>query len=248
MKPLILKPVLGLAVFFTVLASNTKSQDLNSAIQLTRSEQYDKAGDMFKQLIAKEPSNSSNYFYYGENFLLDYYSDTISNSLTVSANEAKEVYQKGVDAGPNDPLNYIGLAKVAFYLGDDQKAIEMRAKARNYLLPYKNIKKIVPPAKDYAFILAKIAESYIKEDKVDTSQALPLIREAIKIDNKNRDVYLIAGDIYILMNDGSRAISYYNLAQMADPQSPTANMKIGNIYVKGRALQAAIPYFEQAIE
>jgi tetratricopeptide (TPR) repeat protein len=35
---------------------------------------------------------------------------------------------------------------------------------------------------------------------------------------------------------------------MADPQSPTANMKIGNIYVKGRALQAAIPYFEQAIE
>ena len=25
-------------------------------------------------------------------------------------------------------------------------------------------------------------------------------------------------------------------------------MKIGNIYVKGRALQAAIPYFEEAIE
>ena len=29
-------------------------------------------------------------------------------------------------------------------------------------LPYKNIKKISPPAKDYAFALAKIAESYIK--------------------------------------------------------------------------------------
>ena len=38
------------------------------------------------------------------------------------------------------------------------------------------------------FTLAKIAESYIKDDKVDTSLALPLIREAIKIDNKNKDV------------------------------------------------------------
>jgi len=248
MKPFILKPVLGLVVFFTVLASNTGAQDLNSAIQLTSSEQYDKAEEMFKQLIQKDPSNSRNYFYLGENYLLDYFSDTISNSLKVSANMAKEVYQKGVNAGPNEPLNYIGLAKVALYLDDNQTAIEMRAKAKSFLLPYKSIKKIVPPAKEYAFILAKIAESYINEDQVDTSSALPLIREAIRIDNNNREVYLITGDIFILMNDGSKAISNYNLAQTADPQSPTANMKIGNIYVKGRALQAAIPYFEQAIE
>ena len=182
----------------------------------------------FKQLIQNEPANSKNYFYLGENYLLDYYADTISNSLTVSANAAKEVYQKGVDANPNDPLNYIGLAKVAFYLGDNKTADEMRAKAKSFLLPYKNLKKINPPAKEYAFTLAKIAESYIKDGKVDTaSSTCPLYREAIKIDNKNRDVYLIAGDIYILVNDGSKAIMNYNQAQFADPQSPTANMKIG---------------------
>ena len=95
--------------------------------------------------------------------------------------------------------------------------------------------------------LAKIAESYIKDGKVDTSLALPLIREALRID-KGRDVYLAEGDIYILLNDGSKAIASYKLAQFADPQSPTAAMKIGNIYVKGRALQAAIPYFEEAIK
>ena len=169
---------------------------------------------MFQQLIQKEPTNSKNYFFLGENYLLDYSADTISNSLPLAAKAAKEVYQKGVDANPNDPLNYIGLAKVAFYLDDKKTAAEMRAKAKSFLLPYKNIKKIVPPAKDYAFALAKIAESYIKDGRVDTSQALPLIREAIKIDNKNADVYLIAGDIYILVNDGSRAISYYNQAQI----------------------------------
>ena len=248
MKRLISRPALLLAVLISGFSVNIKAQDLTSAVQLTRSEQYDKAQAMLKELIQKEPTNSKNYFFLGENYLLDYAADTISNSLAVYAKDAKEIYQKGAEANANDPLNYVGLAKVAFYLDDYKAATDMRAKARSLLLPYKNLKKIVPPAPDYAFALAKIAESYIKDGKVDTSLALPLIREAMKIDSKSRDVNLIAGDIYILVNDGTKAIYYYNQAEFADPQSPTAEMKIGNIYVKARALQAAIPYFEKAIE
>ncbi len=247
MKRIIFRPVLILAGLFTVFAFNLKAQDLNSATLLTRSEQYDKAETMFKELIQKEPTNSKDYFFFGENYLAEYFNDTISNSLNVAANEAKAVFQKGVEANPNDPLNYIGLAKVAYYLNEDQKADELRAKAKSLLPPYKNLRKINPPAPEYSFALAQIADSYIKNGQVDTSKALPLIREAIKIDSKNRDIYLIAGDIYILVNDGSNAIANYKQASFVDPQSPTAAMKIGNIYVKGRALQAAIPYFEEAI-
>lgn len=235
-------------MYSLVMASNLQAQDLNSAIQLTRSEQYDKAEAMLKELIQKEPTNSKNYFYLGENYLLDYFADTISNSLVVATKAAKEMYDKGVSANAGDPLNYVGLAKVASYLGDENTANEMRVKAKSFLLPYKNIKKINPPARDYAFTLAKIAESYIKDGMVDTSVALPYIRQAVKIDSKNRDIFLIAGDIYMLVNDGSNAIKNYNLAQFADPQSPTANMKIGYVYVKGRALQSAIPFFEEAIK
>jgi tetratricopeptide (TPR) repeat protein len=248
MKRFLLRPAILVAALLTTFVFKIQAQDLNSAILLTRSEQYDKAGDILQELIAKDPNNSRNYFYSGENILADYFADTISNSLTVTTKSAKEMYQKGVDVNVNDPLNYIGLAKVAFYNDDNKTADEMRTKARSLLLPFKNLKKINPPAPEYAYTLAKIAESYIKNDAVDTSRALPLIREALKIDNKNKDVYLIAGDIYILANDGSKAIAMYNQAQFADPNSPTANMKIGAIYVKGRALQAAIPYFEEAIQ
>lgn len=247
MKRFILKPAFLLAGLLTILAINVHAQDLNTATLLTRSEQYDKAADMYKQLIQKDPKNSKVYFYLGENYLLDYFADTLSNSLSAAVNSAKKIYQEGVNANPNDPLNYIGLAKVAYYLGDDKTADEMRAKAKSFLLPYKNIKKISPPATEYAFALAKIAESYIKDRSVDTSLALPLIRQAIKIDKNNRDVYLIAGDIYILVNDGTNSILNYNKAQFADPQSPTAAMKIGSIYVRSKAYQAAIPYFEEAI-
>jgi tetratricopeptide (TPR) repeat protein len=162
MKRLILSPVVFLAAILGVITcNNTAAQDLNAATMLTRSEQYDKAEELFKQLIQKEPGNSKNYFFYGENILQDYFSDTISNSLAVFTNDAKAQYDKGVSANPNEPLNYIGLAKVAFYLGDNKTAGEMRTKAKSFLLPYKNIKKIVPPAKDYAFTLAKLAESFI---------------------------------------------------------------------------------------
>ena len=242
-----LKKVFLIAVATAGLVVNIKAQDLTTALLLTKSEQYDKAGVMLQQLIQKEPANSKYYFFLGENSLLEYFADTISNSLTIATKTAKDIYQKGVNANPGDPLNYVGLAKVAFYLDDNKTAADMRAKARGLLLPYKNIKKIVPPAKDYAFALAKIAESYIKDGEVDTAAALPLIRQAIVIDNKNPEIFLIAGDIYILVNDGSNAIKNYNMAQYADPKSPTANMKIGNIYVRGKSLSAAIPFFEEAI-
>ena len=181
--------------------------------------------------------------------MLDYFADTISNSLTEYTSKAKETFQKGVNANQSEPLNYVGLAKVANYLGDENTAAEMRAKAKSYLPAYKKItKKMIPPAKEYAFALAKIAESYITNETVDTLKALPLIRQAVTLDKTNPEIFLIAGDIYILANDGSNAIKNYNLAQFADPKSPTAYMKIGNIYVRGKSLQAAIPYFEDAIK
>ena len=249
MKRSIFTKVFFLGALLSGIACNSLvAQDLTTAILLTRSEQYDKSGEMLQQLIQKEPSNSKYYFFLGENYLLDYFADTISNSLAIFTSNAKAQYQKGVTANPNDPLNYVGLAKVAFFLDDDKTADEMRAKARSLLLPYKNLKKIVPPAKEYAFALAKIAESYIKEASVDTSRALPLIREALKIDSKNADVYLVAGDIYMIISDGSTAIKNYNMAQFADPKSPTANMKAGYVYFKGRALPSAIDKYQAAIE
>ncbi len=240
--------IIGTILAGMFCSGNVMAQDLNAAKLLTSGEQYEQSAEMLNQLINQDPSNSKNYFFLGENYLLDYFSDTISNSITEYTDKAKAVFEKGIEANPNDPLNYVGLAKVANYLGDTQTAEEMRTKAKSYLLPYKKVnKKMSPPAADYAYALTKIAESYLLNESVDTSKALPLIREAKFIDNTNPEIYLIAGDIYIAVNDGSSAIENYRNAEYYDPTSPAANMKIGNIYVKGRSLTAAIPYYEAAI-
>jgi tetratricopeptide (TPR) repeat protein len=233
-----------LSIFFN---NNIQSQDLATAISYTKSEKYDAADEMFRKIIQNEPNNSKAFFFCGENVILNYFSDTISNSLVATSKEAKELFDKGVNINGSDPLNYIGLAKLEVYNGNDREAEQLRAKAKSCLPPYKKVNKILNP-RDYAYALAKIAESYIQGKSVDTSLAMPLIREAIKIDKTNPDIYIIAGDVFILVNDGTNAIYNYKQAQTYDPGSPTANMKIGSIYVRGLNLMAAIPYYEEAIK
>lgn len=222
-----------------------KAQTLDDAVRAMNNERYDRA-DSILQVLEKKAPSSKVHFLMGESAMLNYFADTISNSLTAVAAEAKAQFNKGISVNANDPLNYVGLARVSAYLGDDQTANSMRAKAKSFLLPYKKVTKI-PNAPDYAYTLAKLAESYIVFDKVDTTLALPLVREAVTINPKDSRIYIIAGDIYLLVNNGSMAIKNYNYAQDQDLKSPIANMKIGYIYYKGRNLMAAIPYYEQAI-
>ena len=210
----------GLLNIFPI--NNIVSQDLNTAVTYTKSEKYDAADEIYKQIIKNEPNNSKAYFFYGENRILNYFSDTISNSLFETSREAREIFNKGVEVNNSDPLNYIGLAKVEFYNGKDSEAEKLRAKAKSLLPPYKKVKKILNP-KDYAYALAKIGESYIRGKTVDTSRALPFLREAVSIDKTNPDIYIILGDVYILVNDGTKSIYNYNLPRhmIRDLQQPT---------------------------
>ncbi len=235
--------ILTLVMLFGV--AGLQAQTLEDAITATNNEQFDKA-DQILQSLAKSTPSSKVYYRLGENTMLNFFSDTISSSLKVITAEAKKQFEKGIAISPNDPLNYVGLAKVASYSGDQSTATQMRAKAKSFLLPYKKVSKI-PNPQEYAYTLAKLAESYIVFDKVDTTLAMPEIREALSIDQKNGEIYIIAGDLYLLVNNGSLAIRNYNKAQEIDVKSPMANMKIGSIYFKGKNFGAAIPYYEQAI-
>jgi len=242
---LIKKIPIVLTLIMAFGAAGLKAQTLEEAITATHNEQFDKA-DQILQNLAKSAPSSQVYYRLGENTMLNFLSDTISNSLKVVAAEAKQQFEKGIALAPNDPLNYVGLAKVASYLGDQQTADQMRLKAKSFLTPYKKVSKI-PNPQEYARTLAKLAESYIVFDKVDTTRAMPYIREALTIDPKNEMSYIIAGDLYQMVNNASLAVRYYNKAKETDPKSPMANMKIGNIYFKAKNFAAAIPCYEQAI-
>src|SRR5665647_1165925 len=156
---------------FVICTTGLKAQTLEEAITAANNEQYDKAEQILTNL-AKTAPTSKVYYRLGDNVLLNFFADSISNSLKSTAVEARQAFNKGIELNSNDPLNYVGLARVAALMGDQQTATQMRAKAKSFLPPYKKVSKI-PNPEEYAYILAKIAESYIVFENVDTTMALP---------------------------------------------------------------------------
>ena len=121
--------IISLLVLCSV--AGLKAQTLEEAITAANNEQYDKAEQILTNLAKSAPS-SKVFYRLGENALLNFFADSISNSLKTTAVEAKQQFEKGISLNPNDPLNYVGLAKVAAYQGDLQTATQMRAKAKSF--------------------------------------------------------------------------------------------------------------------
>ncbi|MBI4646830.1 MAG: tetratricopeptide repeat protein [Bacteroidia bacterium] len=243
------KKIKTLISFFVcgIICCNINSQDLNSAILLTRSEQFDAASSMFKRLIKADPKKGDNYFYYGINWLKSYYVDTATVSLKEVTDSAKMLFTKGIAAETGNTLNYIGLGRV-FLINNDTTNAEIQFKKAKSLLPSKSNRNSVLTKSQQALVHLNIGESYLFANPKNVSAAISYLKKAEQLDPANPDIYIALGDAYLELNDGSNAIANYKKAQELAPKSSLAKMKIGSIYVRSRNFKAAIPFFEEAVQ
>ncbi len=250
------KIFLSIAFLLCLFSLTSKAQTLKDAIYLTKSQKFDEAEASFKKLVESESKNGNVYFYFGENYLKQYLADSITFSFREAKTAAEPIFKKGAEADTANPFCLIGLGRLSYLSGEKEAAESYFAKAKAKLPKYKKVKQIEKPL-FYTQVLAKLAESYIQGELVDTSRAFPLLREAIKIDEelpsikkladqRNAELYLVAGDVYLLAKDGSNAVKNYSRAGELDPKSPDAKVKQGNMYLRAENLDAAIPLFEDA--
>jgi tetratricopeptide (TPR) repeat protein len=239
--------VVALLLFFSV-TSRTFSQDLNEAIKLTKSEQFMKASSMYKELIRQNPSNGDIYYFYGRNFMYRFYSDTLNISLSEMADSAKLMYEAGTRLDPANPLNFVGLGGIDLIKRKMADAQDEFMKARA-LLPSKANKAIkMEPAKQ-SLVLVEMALWYVFTNTNDTAAVFSLLRAAEKLDNTNPLLYIVKGDAYFyLLNDGSKAIANYNAAQALDPKSPTAKLRIGQLWLRARQYTTALNYYQDVVK
>ena len=240
----------GAIITFFLLGSSFQlfaQVDIKKAISLTQSELYDDADKVYKELIKKEPRNGDNYYYLGESFLKSYFSDTVAVSLSEMEDSATVYYKKGTVLSSLNPLNFVGLGKIAL-LKNDINGAKAQFDLALSKLPSKTNKNSEITKQGQALTKAKIAEAWVTAQNKDLPQAHILLQEAITLDPANPAIYLILGDTYLEDNDGTNSIANFKKAQELDPKSPLAKMKIGNIYVRGRNLKAAIPFFEEAVQ
>ncbi|HNW76316.1 MAG TPA: hypothetical protein PKJ28_05470 [Bacteroidales bacterium] len=241
------KAGLLIGCFLFVSGLNLSAQDLKSAISLTRSEQYQAAEKQFKALVQTMPNNGDVWFYYGDNYLKKYFSDSTIVSFKEMTDSASMLFNKGIQVAPNNPLNFVGLAEISLMKKD-------KAGAQSYLdkvtplLPSRQNKNIEMSPEEQAVVYIKIADAYVKSKTADTAQIFSNLRKAEKLDSKNFEQYIVKGDAYIgFLNDGSNAISNYNMASALNPQSPTAKLRIGQLWMKARQYQMALNYYQEVV-
>ncbi len=244
------KTIIGVTLFFSILFTGTilHAQDLQSALRLTRAERFEDASTAFKALLQKNLKDGDIYYYYGENFLQEYYSDTTNNSFKELSDSASLLFNKGVQVDPANPLNYVGLGQIALMLKNMPVAQQNFSKAIS-LLPSKANKSIVMPSEKQAAVYIKLANAYVKAGINDTTMVFGSLRMAEKVDNKNYDLYIVRGDAYIfLLNDGSKAISNYNTAQSLNPKSPFAKLRVGQLWMRARNYQDALTFYLEVVK
>ncbi len=230
-----------------VIASLTvKAQDFAAALNMTYQQQFEAADAAFDKLVKAEPANGKYYYYSGENQLASYFVDPANISFKTIGNKAKEKFDRGVAANPEEALNYVGLGKVALIEGDKPAADANFAKAQSFL-PVKKSKTGISKA-DQAIILIRIAEAYVQVGSTDTATVFSLFRRAEQLDSRNPDLWLARGDYWFYtLNDGSSAARDYKLSQDLMPQSTRARVRLGQLYTRIKNYPDALNYYQEAI-
>jgi len=242
--------VLGCLAGMTMFLSLPSfAQDLKSAIRLTESEQFEAAHKAFDALIAAEPINGDNYYYYGECWLKQFFVDSMSVTLKDVTDPAILSFKTGTEKDPTNPLNFIGLGRANILLKNYTVAADNFKKAKELMpLEGSNYKRSLIPVGKQALAFAKIAEAMLKSPDRKKDDLLAIIANAVERDATVPEVYLIKGDIYLEYNDGSNAIVAYNRANDLDPQSCKAMVRIGQLWVKAKAYNDALEFYKDAIK
>jgi tetratricopeptide (TPR) repeat protein len=238
---------LVLVVLSFTLIGYSQTNEIKTAVRLADADQFDKAKAIFDGLIKQYPNNGNIYYYYGESYLKSYFSDTITNSLSDVCAAATELFNKGNQADPSNPLNMVGLGKVAYYKGDFTSAKNYfdQAEAK---FPSKTNKTSTLSKTDQALALSEISEGYIISKVKNPDISIAKLEKALELDSKNPDIYLNLGEAYMEKNDGSKAISNYKMAQELDPKSPAAKVNLGKLWVRAKNWPEAITYYKEAIQ
>lgn len=202
------------------------SQTLTDALKKTDNELYESATKDFKSLIAKEPTKPENYFFLGENYLKRDMLDS-----------AKYYWNKAATVTPATPFTNVAAGKVLWY-NSDTAAANVKFKDACTQTKHKN-----------GEIMRQIAVTYISAPLKDLNKAIKLSSDAIKLEPKNTEGYLIYGDALFekTPGDASKPIAEYKKALEIDPKLCKALLRKALIYKRSGNAEEALSIFEEII-
>lgn len=222
-----------LTISLSLVAMGSMAQ-FPEAIKLTEREQFEKATSAFKAILASSPNNGEAWFYLGEN----YYDNERIDS-------AAQAYRKGIELNPNFPLNHAGLGKVLRGQGKvaEAQAEFDKATAAATLKSNKYGKPLI------AATYREVAEGLLAGEAPDYAAAMPLFDQAISLNPKDAQAYILKGDALFQRNprDGSAPLENYKKAMELEPLSALPVARKGFMYYRAQNFPVSIEEYGNAI-
>lgn len=182
------------------------AQGYKDGIDFFKIGKYDDAKELLERNLSTASNKAEAYYYLGQVAL--YQGD---KSL------AKSYYDKGIQANPKYPFNYVGLAAVELENGNTKAAENYYKQAEK--CEKKNPKVAVAMAKAY-FIVD--ADKYAK-------QIEKLTANAFKWNPEDPDYYIFQGDMLGVKKQWGAAAGQYELAFMREPANIESRVKFANV-------------------
>ena len=98
-----------------------------------------------------------------------------------------------------------------------------------------------------ANILSAIAQAHISAKSGDANYAIGVLNKAIKKDKKNASLYVLLGDAYRKLNNGTEAFKAYQQAIDKNEKYAEAYHKIGEIFLTQKNAELYTEYFKKAL-
>lgn len=98
----------------------------------------------------------------------------------------------------------------------------------------KNVKALIGLSSTYAYF-------------ADFQTAIQYVDQALKINSKYRDAYVMKGTIFLMQNNRKLAISSYETAVQQDPNFELAYLRLGQLYTEDEKYEVAIEKFRSAV-
>jgi Flp pilus assembly protein TadD len=196
---------------FILLGNALFSQSIDDGKKFLNYERYTSAQNVFSKLLAADPNNIQAAYWLGQSYL--------ENTDSVNVAGAKALYQKTLQAHPNEPLMIVGMGEIDLMEGRKEDARNKFETALN-----------IPKKKDLSDMQIAVGRANVDAKNGDLVYAITNLNNAVDKDKKNPDAYVLLGDAYRKMIDGANATTAYQKALDLDPKDARADFMIGRIF------------------
>lgn len=197
---------------FLIFFGNTLfAQSIDEGKKFLNYERYTSARNDFSKLVAADPNNIEAVYWLGQSYLQD--------PDNTDSTAARTLYQKTLQAHPNEPLLMVGMGEIDLM---DGKKEEARNKFESAIS--------IPKKRDLAPVLTAVGRANVDEKNGDATYAIDKLNQAADREKKDAEIQILLGDAYRKMIDGANATQAYQRALDIDSKNARADFMIGRIY------------------